>query len=383
MHYCFIVLSFLEHTFRSQSLKIVLCMKVDILAGSLDASLTARTLPLSKALESYGVECEVVTPIEWSRIAKGKLGKIFSIILTHPSAKYAEVLRRSPEIILMQRVSTPQIYLFQKLLSHKGVKVIFDLNDALFLNTGRFLGIKMRPGSFYLEKVIRSANFVTVNGHYLLGYVKSFNRNVTILHDPVNTKLFSPTHRRKCDKVTIGWEGNAIVNYDSLTILVDSLKKLAQKYDIRFKIASYLGDLRVKRLFNKLESLIEIDYGSDSWLPLESFAELLYDFDIMVAPLKNALWYEGKSALRVGLGMAMGIPVVASPVGEQKHVIKHGFNGFFAKSEEEWYKYLEMLIENDDLRKKIGKEARKTAERELSLEVNGRKLYRIIRKVLK
>jgi glycosyltransferase involved in cell wall biosynthesis len=80
--------------------------------------------------------------------------------------------------------------------------------------------------------------------------------------------------------------------------------------------------------------------------------------------------------------MAMGIPVVASPVGEQKYVVKHGVNGFFAKNEEEWYNYLKMLIEDDDLRRRMGREARKTAEKELSLEVNGKKLYKIIKRIV-
>jgi glycosyltransferase involved in cell wall biosynthesis len=41
--------------------------------------------------------------------------------------------------------------------------------------------------------------------------------------------------------------------------------------------------------------------------------------------------------------MALGIPVVASPVGEKKHVIRHGINGFLAGTEEDWYQYLRYL----------------------------------------
>ena len=151
--------------------------------------------------------------------------------------------------------------------------------------------------------------------------------------------------------------------------------------NVKFKIASYLGDSLIKEMFSPLEDLMEIDYGSESWLPIKSFAELIYDFDIMVAPLKDNIWYEGKSALRAGLGMAMGIPVVVSPVGEQKYVVKHGVSGFLARNEDEWYNYLRMLIEDENLRRRVGREGRKTAERELSLEVNGEKLYKIIRTV--
>ena len=82
------------------------------------------------------------------------------------------------------------------------------------------------------------------------------------------------------------------------------------------------------------------------------------------------------------MGMAMGIPVVASPVGEQKYIIKHGVNGFLVHNEVEWVKYLSLLIEDEEMRRNMGKQGRITAERELSVYACGRKLFNIIRKVL-
>ena len=44
-------------------------LKVDIFTGGLDATLSGRFLPLTKALECYGVECKVIVPIDWNYIA--------------------------------------------------------------------------------------------------------------------------------------------------------------------------------------------------------------------------------------------------------------------------------------------------------------------------
>jgi len=33
--------------------------------------------------------------------------------------------------------------------------------------------------------------------------------------------------------------------------------------------------------------------------------------------------------------MAIGIPVLASPIGEQKYIVKHGVNGFLVRTEDE------------------------------------------------
>jgi len=315
-------------------------MKVRFFAGGLYTTLVARIKPLANFLSSFGVDCDVITPINFGRFAKGKIANIFSAILTYSARKCVEAINAS-DVVLIGRSSNLQAYLLMKALKRRNVRVIFDLDDALFLPVGSLLGIKIRPGSFYLERMLKEADYVTVSGHYLLHYVKRYNRNTSIINTPVDTNLFNPKFRsRNNDKVTITWEGNANVNLENLTMLVNPLRMIAKEYGrkVKFKIASYLGDQRVKKLFHPLEKYMEVDYGSERWLPMNRFARLIYDSDIMVSPLKKNPWFDGKSALRVGIAMAMGIPVVASPIGEQKYIVKHGVNGFFAYNEIEWTK---------------------------------------------
>jgi len=360
-------------------------MKVTIFAGSSEASLAARSLPLARKLRDFGVECTVIAPLAWGSIMKGKIGHILSVVTTHDPRRYIQTVIDFPNAVILGKVSSPQIYAFQKVLKKRGVRIIFDLNDAIFLTTGNLFGIKVRPGSFCLESILVESDYITTNGHYLLNYVRGFNRNVRVIHDPIDIDLFHPKNKISNNgKIVITWEGNARVHYENLTILVKPLKRIAKEYGkkIEFKIVNYFGDKRVRKLFSSLEKFMKVEYGSKQWLSSKEFAEMLYDSDIMVAPLRRTLWYEGKSALRVGIGMAMGIPVVASPVGEQKYVVKHEVNGFIARNEEEWYNYLKMLIEDENLRRKIGREGRKTAEKELSLEVNGKKLYEIIKSIV-
>jgi len=357
-------------------------MKVIFLAGGIDANLNARINPLASILRKYSIKSEIIKPLNWRKIIKGKIGGLLSIMLTHSLNAYMRVLEEPPDIIIISRLSTPQIYILQCILKNKKVKIIFDLDDALFLPTTNIFCIKIRPGSFCLEKVIHNANFITVNGHFLLRYAKTYNENVSIIYDPIDTDLFRPVSKKPSKETVIGWEGNATVHLENLSIIIKPLEKLAKKYDFKFKIVSSLGDPRVKQLFRQLEKYIEIDYGPPHWLPINKFAKLLTDLDIMVAPLRRTLWNEGKSALRVGIGMSMGTPVVASPVGEQKYIIRHGVNGFLARNEDEWIHYLELLIEDGKLRREMGRRGRKTAEEKLSLQVIGRKLYNVLTKVL-
>jgi glycosyltransferase involved in cell wall biosynthesis len=357
-------------------------MNVGLFAGGLDATLAARVLPLNSCLREFGVNCNITLPIDWQPLVGCKLGNVLSTAFTHSLSSYVNVLRDFPDIVIIGRTSTPQIYLLQKLLKHRNTKVVFDLNDALFLLTSRFCGTNLRSGSFCLERIIKNADFVTVNGHYLLKYVQEFNQNSAILHDVVDVNLFVPSPKRVTNKITIGWHGNPRVHYENLRMLLKPLEKLGYNYDVKLKLVSYLGDIKIKQMFKSLEKTMDVDYGLDHWVPMTQYHQLLSDIDIMVAPLQKTAWYEGKSALRVGLGMAMGIPVVASPVGEQKYVVEQGVNGFLAKNENEWVTYISTLMEDDYLRKEMGIKGRKTAEQKLSVNACGKKLFNIFQNLM-
>jgi glycosyltransferase involved in cell wall biosynthesis len=361
-------------------------MRITIFAGGLYTTLSARTLPLAEFLQKrYNITAEIITPIPWNFIAKGKIGNILSLTFTYRIEDYIKAVMKSSDIVMIRRTANTQTYIFQKTLKERGVKVLFDIDDALFLPSSNIFGIKIRPGTFFLEKILRNSDYVLTNGHFLLHYVREFNKKSCIIHDPIDTELFSPEKKIKnTKKIVIGWQGSARIHHRNLAMLISPLKRIGKEYrNIKFKIVSYLGDENVKKMFNPLEKYIEIDYGAKNWVSLRSFAKMIYDFDILVAPLEDTPWNRGKSALRVGIGMALGIPVVASPVGEQKYVVRQGVNGFLAKNEEEWYTYLKILIEDEHLREKMGKEGRKIAEKELSLEVNGSRLYKVIERVLK
>jgi glycosyltransferase involved in cell wall biosynthesis len=58
--------------------------------------------------------------------------------------------------------------------------------------------------------------------------------------------------------------------------------------------------------------------------------------------------------------MACEIPVIMSAVGVNTEIIQQGENGFLAKTENDWLTNLSNLIENEVLRKQLGKKGRET-----------------------
>ena len=76
--------------------------------------------------------------------------------------------------------------------------------------------------------------------------------------------------------------------------------------------------------------------------------------------------------------MSAAIPCVASPVGVNQSIVKHGVNGFLASGEDDWYHELEKLINDPQLRRRLGENGRKDAVELYSREVCFEKLLTVI-----
>jgi glycosyltransferase involved in cell wall biosynthesis len=66
--------------------------------------------------------------------------------------------------------------------------------------------------------------------------------------------------------------------------------------------------------------------------------------------------------------MAMGIPTVASPVGINREMIRHGQTGFLAADGEAWIRALDTLLLDRALRLRLGEAARADALARYSLD---------------
>jgi len=83
-------------------------------------------------------------------------------------------------------------------------------------------------------------------------------------------------------------------------------------------------------------------------------------YDITV---ENSKWYVGNgivnhnSDIKLKEFSALGIPVVASNIKPYNVSLKHGVTGYLASNGKEWFDYLELLVQDKELRVKLGKNA--------------------------
>ena len=118
----------------------------------------------------------------------------------------------------------------------------------------------------------------------------------------------------------------------------------------------------------------------------EGVYEQLARADIGIIPIDSTPWTAAvgtlpptwmvKSENRLTLKMAVGLPVVATPIPAYEPVIRQGINGFLATSRTQWLEALDVL-RDPDTRRNIGQAARASVLQRYSQQEQARRLIEV------
>ena len=264
------------------------------------------------------------------------------------------------DIIFIHREALPiGSTLIETIFSKMGKKIIFDFDDAIFLpNTSQsnnYIEHFKNPNK--VSKIIALSNWVIVGNRYLEEYANKFNNNVVIIPTPIDTNKYVMDNSKKSSGgITIGWIGSFTtrVYLEDIRHALELLKK--KYYSLKLKFIGNWSEL--KNPINGAEY--------KEWSLKDELSDIR-SLDIGIMPMSDDMWTKGKCGFKAILYMACGIPVVASPVGTNMEIIEDGVNGFFADLEKGWIDRLSMLIEDLELRKRIGMAGRDTVEKRYSV----------------
>jgi GT2 family glycosyltransferase/glycosyltransferase involved in cell wall biosynthesis len=259
--------------------------------------------------------------------------------------------------------------LAERVLHAHGVPYVFDFDDSIYLRPPEALSplaALLRPPAGVARTVAGAA--CTVVGNQLLAdYALQHSQLVEVIPTTVDTDRFRPvpadagTPRQD---VVIGWlVSPTTVRY--LRLILPVLESLVERYP----------QLRV-RVVGGAMAAEHARIESAPW-SLAGEARELAGFDIGVMPLSDDEWTRGKCGLKLIQYMAAGLPVVASPVGVNREIVRAGVNGYLAATEREWVAALARLIESAALRRELG--APRIAEAEYSLSMWAPRYLAILR----
>jgi glycosyltransferase involved in cell wall biosynthesis len=262
----------------------------------------------------------------------------------------------------------------ENIISLKGVPIVFDLDDAIFLHStysspvNRFFRLLKFPGK--TGTICRLATHVIAGNQYLADYSSRFNQHVSLVPTTIDTVKYAFQSKPAADPPVIGWSGS-YSTVQHLNTLRRALMRLAEKESFRLRVIGTTS--------------YEIDGVPVEAIPWRSETEIqdLRAIDIGIMPLPDDEWARGKCGLKALQYMALGIPTVCSPVGVNPTIIKDDENGLLATTEDQWIEKLTRLLHSPSLRERLGKAGRQTVEAEYSMSIHAPRVYQIFQSAVR
>jgi len=242
---------------------------------------------------------------------------------------------------------------------------IFDIDDAPGMVNGS------PEEEERVAQMMRLASAVTVGGHALHEFALRHNDNVRIIPSAVDAEVFKPRTKMPAAPVTIGWIGNGPGYWQDLVPLAAVLARIRQRHRVRMIIVGAMGHPKIHSAFVAEDDLV-ID--AVDWTNNDAIVDAMQEFHIGVYPLSDTVYNRFKCGYKAIQYMALGVPVVSSPTGENRHVVTDGETGLYAETEEQWHDCLLRLVEDHTLRERLGRAGRKSVVQRYSLAVASRLL---------
>jgi len=231
----------------------------------------------------------------------------------------------------------------------RGRRSLFDFDDAIFLDRG---------GRGKLRAIVDIVDQVIAGNNYL-AEAAGAPEKTTVIPTVVDTARFcaQPTRDRRGRDVVIGWTGLR-GNYRQLLTAWPAIAAAMGRTGARFLVISNAPPPAAMRS-------AAVDY-----LPWSESNEIeqLAPIDVGVMPLPDSPFARGKCAFKLIQYMALGRPGVASPVGANREVVTDGVDGFLPETPASWEETLVRLVEDPDLRARVGAAARARIEAAYSLD---------------
>lgn len=270
------------------------------------------------------------------------------------------------DVIFIQReIFVAGSTFFEFRYSKSKAKVVYDYDDAIWMldisDANRNLSFLKDPSK--TKKIIELSDLILAGNQYLADYGSQFNRNVEIIPTVVDTDYFKSSNPNHNDVITIGWSGSQ-TTIKHLMLAQNWLQKVQKKYANR---------VRLMAICEREIQMAGVDIEVVAWNREEEVADL-DKIDIGIMPLPDDEWSKGKCGFKGIQYMSMSKPCVMSPVGVNPEIVRHGENGFLANTEDEWIEIVSRLIEDAELRRKIGEAGRQTIIEKYSLNAVKSKL---------
>ncbi len=239
-------------------------------------------------------------------------------------------------------------------LQRRGTRVLFEIDDdvhgaakAAYHGTSKQFSKQILRA---LELAMSACDGLICSTEHIAMRYRRFNPETWVCQNGIDLGRYDLTRVRR-DTVTIGWAGGTGHRPAMVPWLRELLFVLEQRPATRFMSVGA----------EDFASALAERFGSSRcvglpWGPIETYPAAMSAFDIALAPATRSAFFRGKSDLRWLEASALGIPTIADPVVYP--AITDGVTGLHAATTAEARAAILTLVDDEDLRDRIGAAAR-------------------------
>jgi len=228
--------------------------------------------------------------------------------------------------------------------------LIFDFDDAIMYRDSSRAERRSHRREKRFGCTGRCADLVIAGNGYLGELAGRAGGKVTVVPTCVDDEaLYAGSGRGTGGRVVIGWIGSR-----STVMYLEALRPVFEELHRR-----YGSSVVLKVVCDVFPGPMGVEVIEKRWSLAEE-ADDLRSFDVGVMPLPDDMWTRGKCGLKLLQYMGAAVPAVASPVGVACEMIHDGENGFLARTHDEWIRVLSRLIEDAELRRRVGEAGRRS-----------------------
>jgi len=257
--------------------------------------------------------------------------------------------RKKNSLIVIQKICSNRLYAntLKLLIFFQSKHTQYDLDDAEYL----------RQDTKSLHFFLKKCKVISVGSEELKKYCLSFNSNVFILTSPVTEHKIIKKKRNKIPN--IGWVGD-FGNGDIIqkefshktsmyNILFPQIKKIS--IPIKLTLIGIKNQSDIPEIIEyfkntpniNIEIPINLEWKNDYWV-----YKMITKFDIGVSPMVQHLYNRSKSAFKAKQYLSVGIPTIASNVGENNKFVFHNKNGIICNNKNDFYTAICNIINMSD-----------------------------------
>jgi GT2 family glycosyltransferase/glycosyltransferase involved in cell wall biosynthesis len=302
--------------------------------------------------------------------------------LTHIAASNRQVLlhevdltaafHRIADVLICQRHSVSSIELANQLIDHcraNAMRLVYDLDDDLISDAPEHPeNENLQAKAPVVVRLVLAADVVCVSTGELGKRLSSIRSDWIVIPNYLDERLWTNGGGRKREDgdKTIRLLYTGTVTHDLDYEFLEGVVELVQKKYralCRFEI---IGITSRKRLHPGVQRINPPSSASASYPAFASWISSQFRWDIGVAPLIETTFSGAKSSIKLIDYAALGLPVVASDVPAYRNTLGHGVH-LVPNNERAWVDAISALIEDTDLRCRLGRQNRADFLRKHSL----------------